>query len=436
MKSSMKTSQKKTEPKKSSKFTSWPKNAEERKRLYYKYSSGRERLSYQFLEMMIKGEEIFKGVTKQITKRAYIKADAIGDSKSEGLITRKEFPYFLKYLLYFTDLFKAFDKMDEDRNNKLTFDEFVKNRNALEDKMTKSRAEELFKMMDKDGGGSISFDEFCNWALEQPTILTYNNTQFFVVDSTAQDDEDPEEVLTKEEVNMKTQESEEVKEEDSSPVNKDATSTHKQSDIEDKDNEILALKARIQELEEAIKDLQQKGLEGSGPDATLLEELKNLREANEDFERKHKEHTKKAAVHEGVKGDIEKRLAESEIRENELKGHLDEKTKQHQELEKKMHDLEEAIKEHERRIDETRRNFMMVMCLGRNWRRNFMILMNLDKDWRKNFMNPMSLDKGWRKSSMNPMSLAKGWKKKFKNPMSLNKGLRKNFMNLMKLDKD
>lgn len=254
MKSSLKTSTKKNEPKKSSKFTSWPKNSQDRKRLYDKYRSGHENLSYQFLEMMTKGEEIFKGVNKQILKRAYLKADEIGSSKNEGLITRKEFPYFLKYLLYFTDLFKAFDKIDEDKNKKLTLDEFIKNRNVLEDKMTKARAEELFKSMDKDGGGSISFDEFCNWGLEQPSILNYNNNEFFVVDNTAQDDEDPEDIP---EIKMKTQESEEVKEEDSSPKNKDL------GEIDSKDNEIMSLKAKILDLERENNDLQKKLLEGS-----------------------------------------------------------------------------------------------------------------------------------------------------------------------------
>jgi len=252
---------KKPELKKSSKLTSWPRNPEERKALYYKYSSGRERLSYQFLELMIKGEDIFKGVTKPVLKRAYIKADEVGDNKSEGLITRKEFPYFLKYLLYFTDLWKAFDRIDEAKKGRLSLDDFVKNRAILDPKMTKPKAIDLFKQMDKDGGGAISFDEFCNWGLEQATILQYDNKEFFSTDITLQDVEENEEVT-------KGSEQEETKEE---PILHEST-----EDLVEKEGEINGLKAKIQELKEEIMELHGKKLVGVSGDEKLLEELKEI----------------------------------------------------------------------------------------------------------------------------------------------------------------
>lgn len=190
--------QKSKEPKKSSKLTSWPSTFQERKHLYEKYAAQRGRLSFQFLDLMMKGEDIFKGISKQVLKRAYSKANALGNGKHEGLITRPLFPYFLKFLNYFTDIWRVFDNMDDEKINKLSKDKFVRHRGSIEKDMTKLRAEELFKNIDKDGTGSLSFDEFCNWAVEQETFLGTNNKQFFDIhnhqfEETAEDEDYTEE---------------------------------------------------------------------------------------------------------------------------------------------------------------------------------------------------------------------------------------------------
>lgn len=334
-----KSSLKKSELKKTSKLTSWPKNAAERRKLYDKYRSGHENLSYQFLEMMIKGEDIFKGITKPVIKRAYIKADEIGSSKNEGLITRKEFPFFLKYLLYFTDLFQAFSKIDEDKNKKLTLDEFIKNRSVLEAKMTKERAEELFQTMDKDGGGSISFDEFCNWALEQPNFLNYNNLEYFKVETNANDDEDPEEVLP--EIKLKTQESEEFKEDfDSSPQNNlQNIEEIKKAD----DSELLALKNEIIKLktenQELIAKLFQAGNKTEKSQENFIEDKS---ETNKKLIELMGEENQTNELNEEDKNISESRKLEEfegNQKENELKSEIEAKTAEIQTLQERNKEL-------------------------------------------------------------------------------------------------
>lgn len=167
------------EIKKSSKLTSWPSTLQERKYLYEKYAAHRGRLSYQYLDLMMRGEDIFKGISKQALKRAYVKANTLGNEKNEGFITRKLFPYFLKFLHYFSEIWMVFDRMDDERKNKLNKDNFVRTRSEIDKNMSKIKAEQLFNIIDKDRTGSVSFDEFCNWAIEQETFLGVNNKLFF-----------------------------------------------------------------------------------------------------------------------------------------------------------------------------------------------------------------------------------------------------------------
>ena len=253
-------------PKLSSKLTHWPSNAEERKKLYNKYCASKERLSYQFLELMIKGEDIFKGVTKQIFKRAYVKADEIGASQAatHGTITRRKFPYFLKFLLYFTDLWKVFDKMDNDKTTKLSLDKFTRNRAALEKDMSKQRAEEIYREMDKDGGGSVGFDDFCNWLLRQPKVLHYDNQKLFTVDfSNTNEDEDPGDI-------------------DASPKDEEMKEEVKEEEVEEEGNEIDVLRARVKELEEEVKNLTREVFEGR--DLESNQEFQKSRQLIKDLE--------------------------------------------------------------------------------------------------------------------------------------------------------
>ena len=326
-------STKKPEPKKSSKLTSWPRNAEERKFLYYKYTSGRERLSYQFLELMVRGEDIFKGVTKPVLKRAYIKADEYGDSKSEGLLTRKEFPYFLKYLLYFVELWKVFEKIDESKRGKLLQADFVKNRAMLEPKMTKERALEIFKQMDDDGGGAVSFDEFCNWGMKQPTILAYNNKEFFAADPSINDVEAEEE---EEVVDIPKVEEEELKEE-TVPVEIEAP------EVSAKDQEINDLRARIAALEQMIAELQRKLLEGS-KDEKLDSELARLNSLNAELSKKLQE---AAAAHSDP---LKQEYARIKSLNDELRRRLAELESVHANIAEKMKRLDSSNQELDRRV--------------------------------------------------------------------------------------
>merc|ERR1712113_331843 len=95
--------------------------------------------------------------------RAY-KATCAGGGK-QPYVHKKEFKSLLGNLFYFNKLFWLFEKVDEDMDRRLTYEEFRKllSITGAMKKMSESECQADFRRVDKNGGGIILFDEFCQY---------------------------------------------------------------------------------------------------------------------------------------------------------------------------------------------------------------------------------------------------------------------------------
>jgi Ca2+-binding EF-hand superfamily protein len=104
--------------------------------------------------------------SKPAIMRAY-KKTTLKDGDGDAWVEKKEFPAFLRNLLYFNCLFDAFDQIDTDDDRRVDFDEFKKGLKVLDMNMDDENIQIEFNLMDGNGGGYVLFDEFAAWASEQ-----------------------------------------------------------------------------------------------------------------------------------------------------------------------------------------------------------------------------------------------------------------------------
>ena len=144
-----------------------PETRAERRKLFNAYDpNGNNLMSLAELDRMIKLETVFFSFDhKPAIMRAYKKADEHGSKKYEGLITRKEFQYFIKYLQIFKQAWDVFDEIDKNDDRRINRDEFFKGQEALGLNMNQEECEKTFKEIDTNDGGIILFIEFCDWVI-------------------------------------------------------------------------------------------------------------------------------------------------------------------------------------------------------------------------------------------------------------------------------
>jgi len=97
--------------------------------------------------------------------RAYKKT--IKDGDGDDFVQKKEFKMLLGNLFYFNKLFWLFDSVDEDKDRRMTMQEFKMCLVTAGVKLGAARAEQEFKKIDVNGGGIILFDEFCKYYVEK-----------------------------------------------------------------------------------------------------------------------------------------------------------------------------------------------------------------------------------------------------------------------------
>ena len=102
-------------------------------------------------------------------KKAIMAAYKAADLSGDGFVSRSEFGYFLRFILYYNKVWQVFESVDMDGDRRITKDEFVK----AADKLDLGRdAEEVFAEMDVNGGGMVLFGELCHWLAEHKSEWT------------------------------------------------------------------------------------------------------------------------------------------------------------------------------------------------------------------------------------------------------------------------
>eukprot|EP00547_Thalassionema_nitzschioides_P002304 CAMPEP_0194222234 /NCGR_PEP_ID=MMETSP0156-20130528/32428_1 /TAXON_ID=33649 /ORGANISM="Thalassionema nitzschioides, Strain L26-B" /LENGTH=624 /DNA_ID=CAMNT_0038952933 /DNA_START=142 /DNA_END=2013 /DNA_ORIENTATION=- len=91
-------------------------------------------------------------------KHAIMEAYCSADRSANGYIERKEFGYFLRYLVHYNNLWTIFSSLDEDGDKRISKEEFLGSKLKLDRSL-----EEIFNEIDKNNGGMILFGELVDW---------------------------------------------------------------------------------------------------------------------------------------------------------------------------------------------------------------------------------------------------------------------------------
>jgi Ca2+-binding EF-hand superfamily protein len=86
-----------------------------------------------------------------------------GGGDGDDWVQRHEFKRLLANLFYFNKIFWVFDMVDNDKDRRLTFDEFKQVLMMCGTGMSEAQARGEFQKVDRNGGGIILFDEFCKY---------------------------------------------------------------------------------------------------------------------------------------------------------------------------------------------------------------------------------------------------------------------------------
>jgi Ca2+-binding EF-hand superfamily protein len=145
-------------------------NREERDRLWVTFDyNGGGTLSFGEVAKAVRGlwpQKLDSAPALQ-QKLALMKAFRAADADDSGLLQRREFAGFLKYLAHYASLWDQFDKLDADGSGKLSQLEFIDGCNTLGMGLSRVAAAAAFNIIDGDSSGSIHFDEFVEWAIQR-----------------------------------------------------------------------------------------------------------------------------------------------------------------------------------------------------------------------------------------------------------------------------
>jgi Ca2+-binding EF-hand superfamily protein len=97
------------------------------------------------------------------------------EGDNDDWVQKHEFKMLLGNLFYFNKLFWLFDQVDEDKDRRMTYNEFKWCMSVAGDKMSDAKCQAEFKKVDVNGGGIILFDEFCRYFTDKacPESMTH-----------------------------------------------------------------------------------------------------------------------------------------------------------------------------------------------------------------------------------------------------------------------
>ena len=74
---------------------------------------------------------------------------------------------FVRYIVYFNNLWHKFEEIDSDHDRRLTLKEFAHGCSVVGLELSAEDAAAEFSKIDADGGGHILFVEFCTWCVKR-----------------------------------------------------------------------------------------------------------------------------------------------------------------------------------------------------------------------------------------------------------------------------
>ena len=85
------------------------------------------------------------------------------DGDGDEWVKKHTFKTLLGNLFYFNKLFWLFDQVDEDKDRRMTFNEFKWCLSVCGLNLSEWKCQSEFKKVDVNGCGKIPFDEFCRY---------------------------------------------------------------------------------------------------------------------------------------------------------------------------------------------------------------------------------------------------------------------------------
>lgn len=108
--------------------------------------------------------ELDKGIVMSFpelnNKPAIMAAYKAADRNGDGFVRKSEFAFFMRYAVYYNNLWHMFESVDSDGDRRISKEEFVKAADKLD---LGSDAEEIFAEMDVNDGGVVLFGEMIQW---------------------------------------------------------------------------------------------------------------------------------------------------------------------------------------------------------------------------------------------------------------------------------
>jgi Ca2+-binding EF-hand superfamily protein len=117
--------------------------------------------------------ELDKGIVMSYpelnNKPAIMAAYKAADRNGDGFVLKSEFGFFMRYAVYYNNLWHMFESLDSDGDRRISKEEFVKAADKLD---LGSDAEEIFAEMDVNDGGMVLFGEMIKWFAENKSNST------------------------------------------------------------------------------------------------------------------------------------------------------------------------------------------------------------------------------------------------------------------------
>lgn len=124
--------------------------------------------------------ELDKGIVMSYpslnNKPAIMAAYKAADRNGDGFIHRSDFGFFIRFVVYYNNLWQVFESVDVDGDRRISKEEFVKAANKLD---LVGDANKVFNEMDTNKGGMVLFGEMIHWFAENKSDWTSPDNQVF-----------------------------------------------------------------------------------------------------------------------------------------------------------------------------------------------------------------------------------------------------------------